>query len=208
MLDILYSTVKNIILFLVLMTIVMNLIGNSSYKQYIRIFCGMVLILIVIMPIMQLFRVDNKLNYYFDLNQFKVSANDISEDLVSSEESGVQRVISEYKSNLSQQIEDKLAIHNLQSTSIDIELEEEKENENFGAIQAIQVKAKNQTDAEDSSSEIDQIVIDKIKINQDNERILSTEEPELESLVELNLKEEIASFYGLNVEQVQIDIEQ
>lgn len=209
--DILFGAVKNIILFLIIMTIVMNLIGNSSFKQYVRLFGGMILILIVIMPVMDFFDITDKLNYYVDLNRFRVNANDISDQLVHAEEGSKARIVKEYKSNLSEQVKSKLSIHNLYAKGIDIAIEEDETSSQFGKLTSITILActKSPDDREETTSEIDKIVIDKIKINSANQ-ITSKEKKDTgyESLLELTVRKEIAAFFGLDVEQVAVDVEE
>ena len=45
-----YDWVRNTVIYLILNTIIMNLLGNSSYKKYVSIVSGMILLVIVVSP--------------------------------------------------------------------------------------------------------------------------------------------------------------
>ena len=46
-----YSWVKNIIYYMIFLSVVSNLLADSKYEKYIRFFAGMVLILLVVSPL-------------------------------------------------------------------------------------------------------------------------------------------------------------
>lgn len=53
-----YSWMKNLAVFYIVLTAVMNLVPNEKYAGYIRYFTGLLLILLLCSPIFQLFRMD------------------------------------------------------------------------------------------------------------------------------------------------------
>lgn len=55
MLDYIYQWIENIAFYLVIIVAVMQMIPGDSYKKYIRFFAGLVLILMLSGPILQLF---------------------------------------------------------------------------------------------------------------------------------------------------------
>lgn len=54
MFDYLYEWIKNIAFYMVLVTAVTQLIPNQQYKKYIRFFTGLVLVLLMTTPVLQL----------------------------------------------------------------------------------------------------------------------------------------------------------
>lgn len=59
MLEYIYEWIQNIAFYLVLMTAVLHVIPDSGYKKYIRFFTGLVLILLIFTPVLQLFQMDH-----------------------------------------------------------------------------------------------------------------------------------------------------
>lgn len=50
----LYEWMKDIIIFMILVTVIMNLLGKSSFKKYVGIVTGLLLVLYVIKPLIAL----------------------------------------------------------------------------------------------------------------------------------------------------------
>ena len=46
-----YETIKSIAAYLILVTVLINLVNGSSYKKYVQLVSGMILILIVLLPL-------------------------------------------------------------------------------------------------------------------------------------------------------------
>ncbi len=65
--SVIYEWVKNIIVFYIIMTAVMHLLPKSNYQKYVRFFCGLLLIVMVLTPVLEiLFHPDyllNKISY-------------------------------------------------------------------------------------------------------------------------------------------------
>lgn len=116
--DQIYSLVRNIVVYLILVTIVMNLVGKSSYRKYISIFTGMVLILIVAKPIVSLFNLSDTFNYYFNNNLFMVEAKDYNDELIAADDKGKQAILAEYQNIVKDQIEMVLNRYNLYTSRL------------------------------------------------------------------------------------------
>lgn len=54
MLESIYEWIKNIVFYLVIVTVVLEVIPGNGYKKYIQFFSGMVMILLLVTPILRL----------------------------------------------------------------------------------------------------------------------------------------------------------
>jgi len=83
-----YNWMKNIVIYLILSGIVINVTPNSNYKKYIDFLSGFIVIIILAEPLTYIFNLGGgDINQiYDDLNSF------IEENKLSSQESGVERV--------------------------------------------------------------------------------------------------------------------
>jgi stage III sporulation protein AF len=97
---VIYSWVKNIVIFLVLTTIITNLLGKSSYKKYVNLVTGIILVILVISPLLKLFQLDKTLDYYFTNNSLLAEAEDINDELVNAEENQKDTIFEEYKTEI------------------------------------------------------------------------------------------------------------
>src|SRR5690554_3383120 len=98
-----YSWVKNIVFFLLIISIVNNLVGDNSYKKYINLVTGMILIILVVSPLTNLFNINEKIDYYFAKNTFEVDTEDISKKLIKIENEQKASIVKEYKNEIEKQ---------------------------------------------------------------------------------------------------------
>ena len=76
-----YAWIRNIVIYLILNTIIMNLLGSSSYKKYVSIISGMILLLIVVSPFLKLLDMDGILDYYLNSNIYQSDVSDFQSEL-------------------------------------------------------------------------------------------------------------------------------
>ncbi len=101
--DIIYEEIRTIAIYLILVTILLNLVNGNSYKKYVELVCGMVLILIVFSPITKLLSLDDNVQYNFNLSNFKLEMLE-QEFFTEAEEVNQQVLAKEYKKVLLEQV--------------------------------------------------------------------------------------------------------
>lgn len=98
-----YEVIRSIAVYLILVTVLLNLVSGNSYRKYVELVCGMVLIVIVLSPVARLLSLDDSFLYNFNLSSFKVEAMD-TEMLSKAEEIQQQRLELEYEKFLLERI--------------------------------------------------------------------------------------------------------
>lgn len=76
MFEYLYGWLRNISYYLILMTAVTYILPSNSYRKYIRFFTGLVLILMLITPVMNLFGINLKVE---DISEYEKNLPDFVE---------------------------------------------------------------------------------------------------------------------------------
>lgn len=66
--EVIFAWVKSVVFYLILLTVVTHLMPNKKYEKYVRLFTGMLLVMIVIKPVTQVFSIDET----FDRNFFSI----------------------------------------------------------------------------------------------------------------------------------------
>ncbi len=211
-----YAAVKNLIFFLLLVTVFSNLLGKSSFKKYIHIFVGLITILIIIKPLLTWTNSLDKVDYYYDLNVYQSNARDISAQIVGTEKDYQKQVVESYKEAINNQIQVYMSNYGLKVNSLTINLDEDTESETCGKIKGItlvaSVKEEENKEETKSIAPIDQVTIDKVTINQDtsvNQYDKASESPnkdQYDTVLELNIKQELVALYGVPIEQVSVTI--
>lgn len=207
--DVIYDGVKTIVVFLILVAIVMNLLGTSSYKKYVSIFTGMLLVSIVITPLMKLFNLTDSMDYHLKINNFKIEAKDMNEKIFDADEKQKSYITQEYTIKLKEQLEKNLNEKNLTLKKCDFTIDEDMASEKFGKVIAVDIVANEFTandDNEDKKNKImKDIIIEDIRIGEEEPKS-SRENSKISSVQEIELSKEIAEFYNIDSELVHVDI--
>lgn len=203
-----YSWVKNVIIFLVLSTIVNNLLGKSTYKKYVNLISGIILVLLVISPLFKLFKLDNSLEYYMSTNFFITETENINKVLLDSEKEQKNRILVEYKDRINSQIASLIENRDLYVIDLRITIDENLESENFGKLKTIVLEAgykKQKT--KDNLSKIEPIEIGKIEIGHE-EDINKVKKRDYLSPEEIYVKNLLSDFYNMKPDNINISIQE
>lgn len=60
MIDYLYEWVRGIAYYMVLVTVIMQMAAAESYRKYIRLFTGIILVLMILAPVMRIFGINGE----------------------------------------------------------------------------------------------------------------------------------------------------
>jgi len=201
--DEIYSWIRNIVIYMIINNIIMNLLGNKSYKKYVSIVSGMILVLIVISPLMKLMKLDVNLDYFLDMNDFAVEASDFKNNVSQMEKEQADAIFADHKEKIRLQVKEMLSNEKVYLESFDITFNQDASSENFGEILSMDIKANttgNEAESKSSKIQIDNINIASIIIGNDTK---STEQS-IPSPLEIELKKQLSDFY--NIEQGNINI--
>lgn len=203
--DEIYSWVKNIVIYMILNTIIMNLLGNSSYKKYVSIVSGMILVLIVISPLMNIMKFDGKLDYLMLSNDFAIETSDFKNDLSQMEKEQSDVVFSEYTDKLKTQVAEMLLEDGVYLASFELTFDQQVGKNTFGEILGMDITAglNNMEEDPDAIPSIDEIEINNIDINGQEEKA----SVDLLSPMEINIKKRLSDFYNIEPDNINISIQ-
>jgi stage III sporulation protein AF len=203
-----YSWVKNIIIFLILTTIITNLLGKSSYKKYVDLVIGIILVLLVVSPLLKFFQLEETLDYFFSANSLLADAEDINGKLEDMEDVQMTTIVSEYEEEISRQVGNLLSAENLQITDVTVTVDEDEKSQTFGSLKSMDIKAKYTTDESDvDTNKISPIKIDKIEIGDKKKENAGLERNYL-TPDEINAKNLLSDFYNMNPDNINISIQE
>lgn len=200
--NIFYDWIRNIVIYMILNTIIMNLLGDKSYKKYVSIVSGMILVLIVISPLMNYMDLEDTLDYYLQANDFTIETSQFKEDLNRMEEAQQDAIFAEYEAKIKGQVESLLQEEKLTLTNLDITIDKDPNSTGFGELLKMDITASldNNDEKESKRLSVDEIDISPVHIREKEEN--DVEDPP--SPMEINIKNKLSDFY--NIEQVNINI--
>ena len=91
----LYDWIKNISFYLVLVTALLNVLPDSGYKRYIRFFTGILLMLMVMAPILNILGSDGQIDNFYKSREYETKMKEIEESTRYLEEPGIDSVLSD-----------------------------------------------------------------------------------------------------------------
>ncbi len=210
----LYSWMKNIIIFLILVTVIFNLLGKSNYKKYAGLVTGLILVLLVVTPIITLFGKEDILNFSLNSHGTLVQAEDISEELFRMEKLSEDSIFAEYREVLRGQTVKLLEEKGLILRSMQIDINKDKDSINFGKILAMDIKASylrtNEVVREGEVSgklQVEPVTIGQIKVDSKEEESKGSQPISL-SPMEINIKNVLADFYNVDSSNINISIQE
>ncbi len=201
-----YSWIRNIVIYLLINTIIMNLLGNKSYKKYVSIVSGMILVLIVMSPLIKLMKLEENLDYFLQANDFAVETSDFKSDLNRMEEAQVGAIFAEYKEKILKQVKEILLKEKVYIKNFDITFDYDNESTTFGEILRMDITAKLKKDEVEEQAEIlsiDAIEIERIIFGEEN----NSQQEEIPSPLEIELKTELSDFYNIEPGNINISIQ-
>lgn len=124
---ILLNYIRNIGYFLILMSLVSNVMPDNSYKKYCRMFCGLILVVLVINPFYEFLNYDGELKDIFVDANYKSQVAELKSQLLIKEEGAVNRFKLEYEKLLANQLQGIAKEEGLYISKVEVELMEEEE---------------------------------------------------------------------------------
>ncbi len=92
-----YNWVKNIVIFYILMTAVLHLLPKSSYQKYVRFFGGLLLVVLLLTPLMELIFKEDYLLNQISYESFWQEVDTVRLDVEGMEAKQQQAYIEEYE---------------------------------------------------------------------------------------------------------------
>lgn len=212
----LYSWVRNITYYLILITVVTNLLPNKKYEKYIKLFAGMVLILLVLKPLTGSLRLEDKITYYFESISFQNEADDLKKEILGMEDFRLGQMIAQYESAVAQDIGQMAKDAGFYPKETRVSIERSQESQSFGSVTQIAMTVSTVPGEENLEPAWDGITL---------EGVTPVEPVEIggqvkESLPEAddgnrqedqaalnNLRRKIEGYYGLEAAYVEIQLE-
>jgi len=201
--DQVYTWVKNIVIFLLLVVLIDQILPSSNYKKYIKVSVGLVMILLVFTPILNLLNTGSSMDYYFELEDFKISSADLDYDYEVAGEQKKEFVVSQYKDTLIEQIKQLIASEDYRVKAVDVEIEEDYDSEDFGRVYRITITlAQTEATAETLTNiKVDEITVEETGSSSESEAGLSDNK---KNEISLQLKNTLTGYYGIDMNNINI----
>ena len=204
--EIIYQWMRNILIFIIAVTVLFQLIEKTSYRKYAGFVTGMILILLIVKPLLSVSGKDQGFWYLLESYDYLFEVEDNSEALIGAQDTRNSIILEEYKEVLKKQTERLLNQKGLTILSMDAEFEDSLSKANYGALKSLHVIAGYQKDSSKTKEER-KVAIDKIVVEIGEKKKEKSNSSELSPLA-LSTKNLLADFYNLDAQHIHITIQE
>lgn len=203
--DSVFQWIKSIVFYMILLTAVTHLMPNNKYVRYVKIFSGMLMVIVVIRPVMGIFSFEQSFDETFE-NIMNSSENVWGQEGAWQGEMSLQEIqdegfYKEYERQVEIFVKNQAKALGLQVVSCNLKLGEKEhgivpERMEIHVAEIKENQRDNRGEEKDSSLGIEKIAIEKITI----EDIVEEKQQSKGSVQKLRTA--ISDYYGLEKEQV------
>ena len=213
----------NIVSYLVFLTVLTGLLPAHKYEKYIRLFAGCILLLIVLKPLTDGLRLEERLNYLFTSLSFENDAGELKREMDEIEVRRRNMVLSQYEAEASKEAVRVAAEAGFSVEKADVELEKDPESEQFASVRSVTVyvagseagmeagmEAAELEENQSSMIEIEKIPPIEISLKQEQKQ---GEPAAAQAVSWMNgekiweLQQRLASFYQVEADHVEVRME-
>lgn len=196
--------VKQIVCYLVFVTVLTGLFPKKNYEKYFRLFAGLILILLVIQPVTGALDLDEKLLKAFEAIEYEGTAREFRQQASEMEAERFRRITEGYGEVVEEDIETMARAQGAWDAKAQVTIEEDSRKENYGKITGIRLTVWEKEQSREAAASVDPV-----KVGVEDVIIGSpeTEPPFTETEKGKELKSRIAEDYGLEESCVEIQWE-
>lgn len=206
--DTLFLWVKNIVSFLLIITLVFQLLPTKDYEKYVRVSAGMILLILVISPLTRLLGLGDNLEFYLSWENLKsqmgvVLPKENTFNDAALEEQRMDAIMDEYKKTLEQQIRQVLNLNGLKAGAIVLSVNSDENQDTFGQILSMEIydlKNAQVSDVHDEKKEI----VTKVEIQTVTVGNAKKETPKSDSEIIIGLKKQLAERFCMDINRIFI----
>lgn len=213
--DTLLGYIKNIGFFLILVSVVCNALPENSYKKYCKLFCGLVLVVLVITPFNEILNYDGDISDIFLNKSYQSQLIELEARLKLQEEQQMEGVIEQYEKELEVELDRAASEEGLQILDVDVNYTYSDEHDEQLELKSVDIYVTDDIIGEDNFESgdinLDEIHIDDIEINigegGDNEQGIDKLSPGDRPKV-LKFIERVAEMLGIETYLINVTMKQ
>lgn len=173
--------IKNLAIFYIIASLLMHIIPGEKYRKYIRLFLGIITIVLLMKPVGTLFQLDEIYDKNFNTNYNLQMEQSLKMELEMVDMLQKQAIVSEYTKAIEENIRNYVTGLPADFKKADIYIGLDSEKTDFGCITRIDVYI-------------------------DGPQVMSNRDNPSEELVSLEIKKYLANFYNLDKRNINVYI--
>ena len=145
-----YEWVRSLVSFMILMTVIMNLLPDKKYEKYLQLFTGMVFLLLFFAPLTDLSGLEAQMVGAFERITFQTDAKLLKKEIEDADEARMQKLILQYEAVLEQELRTMAEAVEADCDEVVLVMETDLEQAEFGRLREVTMvfRLEEQTEAE------------------------------------------------------------
>lgn len=188
--------IKNIAIFYIIASLILNIIPGDKYKRYIRLFLGVVMVILLIKPIGRLTGLDGKFDELFWTGSYGAMSADLKAELAFADEERIRLITAEFEKKISDDI--KAYVESLGAVYISsrTEINIDPASKGYGSLSRISVDISRGGAYSQGNIYVPPVYA------QDKDKYYEDE------LIAIEIKNYLADFYNLEKRNIYVNISQ
>ena len=188
----LITWVKGIVCYSILTAVFSELLPSKYYK-YIKLYMGLLFILLFLSPVVKLFHLEDVMEDFFNKENLKIELADKSFELELKQQEIYEELLKEYNQQLTKELSLFLEERGYQLVSTELVWNEDTESKTFGEVAALKLTVGYEGD-KNTDIYVDRIQVEVFQRQKENGE-------------EKALKNELANFYNIDASNINVSIQ-
>lgn len=141
----LYGWIRNVTGYFIFMSVLDNLLPDHKYAKYIRLFGGMVLILLVFQPLTGSLRLEDRIAHFYETLVFRYEADDLKQELLGVEKQRLSQIIEQYEEAVGEDVRQMAEDMELKVYDCQVEISESEGSDAFGTVTSVRLAVAGKT---------------------------------------------------------------
>lgn len=188
--------IKNIAIFYIIASLILNIIPGDKYKRYIRLFLGVVMVILLIKPIGRLTGLDGKFDELFWTGSYGAMSADLKAELAFADEERIRLITAEFEKKISDDIKEYVESLGAVYISSRPEINIDPASKGYGSLSRISVDISRGGAYSQGNIYVPPVYA------QDKDKYYEDE------LIAIEIKNYLADFYNLEKRNIYVNISQ
>ncbi|MDD3253114.1 MAG: stage III sporulation protein AF [Lachnospiraceae bacterium] len=212
-----YGWIRNLTGYFLFLSILGNLLPGKKYAKYIRLFSGMILILLVLQPLVGGLKLEDTIARYYKSFVFQDQAADLKQDILGIEAQRLEQVIAQYEQAVAVDVTQMARDMDWTVKDCKVTINAQEGTEAFGMVEAVYLTVVKGAESgavglepKDGIRPVEPVQIDaQIEVQRDSQidaQIDPPREAPVDSEEAAGLRRKIAAYYDLEESHVEIRV--
>ena len=140
--DYLLDIIKKIACFYVFASFIINLINDEHYKKYINMFTGLIMIILVMKPVINMFSSDNQFETLLKTNESDYMSREMADKISVAGSYGRELILNEFNETLKNSLSHKFLDYGITLEKTEAKIQFDRTDSDYGRITSLEIAAK------------------------------------------------------------------